>query len=109
MRGSKSPIITISTASEDYSIEPMSTSFTLSSAMPEVIFTVQAIDDNIFENAMESFTISISLDTPDVLAILGGAREEIVTILDNEGQLKRYTVTQQVFGSNTIVDMKGMQ
>ena len=74
-----------------------------------MIYTVHAIDDNIFENAMESFTISISLDTPDLKAILGETREVIVTIVDNEGQLKRYTVTQQEIGSNTIVYMKGMQ
>ena len=85
---SKSSIITISTASEDYSISPP-TSFTLSSTMPEVIFMVQANDDSIFENAMESFTISLSLDPSDVLIMLGETQEVTVTIMDNEGQLKR--------------------
>ena len=70
---------------------------------------VHAIDDNIFENAVERFTISISLDTPDVRAILGETQEVMVTILDNEGQLKRYTVTSHEIGSNTIVDTKAMQ
>ena len=81
----KVTFIIISTAPEDYSILLPPTTFTLTSTNQQKNFEVQAIDDNIFENTMESFRISISLETPDVLAILGEPQEVTVTIVDNEG------------------------
>jgi hypothetical protein len=71
-------------ALQDYSISTPHT-FTLTSVKQQEDFIVQAIDDNIFEDRFECFTISISLDNLNIMAILEeGQRQSEVTIEDNE-------------------------
>ena len=50
-------------------------------------FIITAINDMILENYEESFTFSLSLESPSVLASLDTTELEI-NILDNEGKLQ---------------------
>ena len=76
---------------EDYrlfgplNVSPMNLNpnFILSNSIQQANFTVQALDDQILENKMEKFDISISVVNSNVRVSLGNAEEEI-TIVDNE-------------------------
>ena len=59
-------------------------SLNLTDLTPQTSFFVYSINDAILEDYEEDFTISISLDNPNVLADIDTSKIEI-TILDNEG------------------------
>ena len=59
-------------------------SVSLTDLTPQTSFFVYSINDAILEDYEEDFTISISLDNPNVLADIDTSEIEI-TILDNEG------------------------
>ena len=59
-------------------------SVNLTDLTPQTSFFVYSINDAILEDYEENFTISISLDNPNFLALIDTSKVEI-KILDNEG------------------------
>ena len=59
--------------------------FQLGLNQAEQDITITAVDDNLLEDAVERFTISLTLINPDILAIVDTGPIDI-SINDNEGQ-----------------------
>ena len=59
--------------------------FQLTLNQAEQDITITAVDDNLLEDAVERFTISLTLSNPDILAIMDTSPIDI-SINDNEGQ-----------------------
>ena len=59
--------------------------FLLTLNQAEQDITIRAVDDNLLEDAVETFTISLTLINPEILAIVDTSPIGI-SINDNEGQ-----------------------
>ena len=59
--------------------------FQLTLDQAEQDITITAVDDKLLEDAVETFTISLTLINPDILAIVDTNSIDI-SINDNEGQ-----------------------
>ena len=59
--------------------------FQLTLNQAEHNINITAVDDNLLEDAVETFTISLTLINPDILAIVDTSPMDI-SINDNEGQ-----------------------